>query len=94
MTIQEILAIEFKSDDLNRTLTIREYLKELLRTLWQEGEGFSGKRPFGNSGWRYELYHPLIEKGLISGKFDEDGYIEYVDDESGSNLILKLIEAM
>lgn len=31
--------------------TIRDYLKALLLRLWEQGEGFDGKRPFGNSGW-------------------------------------------
>lgn len=35
-------------------LTVRDYLKALLRRLWLEQEGFSGKRPFGNSGWEDE----------------------------------------
>ena len=29
---------------------IGEYLKALLSAVWHEGESFSGKRPFGNSG--------------------------------------------
>ncbi len=94
LTSQEILALEFESRDLYRTLTIKEYLKELLRTLWQEGEGFSGKRPFGNSGWQYDLYAPLIKHNLISGKFDEDGYIEEIDEEAGDRLVLSLIHAL
>ena len=94
MTIQEIFAIEFKSRDLNKTLTIKEYLKKLLRTLWQQGECFSSKRPFGNSDWEYELYIPLFEKGLIKGKLSDDGDIEKVDTEAGNELILKLIEKL
>ena len=45
--------------------TVRDYLKDLLSTLWREEEGFSGKRPFGNSGWKYELYAALTAAGLI-----------------------------
>jgi hypothetical protein len=35
--------------------TIKQYLKKLLEMLWERGEGFSGKRPFRNSGWEYDL---------------------------------------
>jgi hypothetical protein len=71
--------------------TIREYLIQLLTVLWRENEGFSGKRPFGNSGWDYDLYGPLIEAGLISGRLDEDGFIEDVDDKAGDRLIFAAI---
>ena len=36
--------------------TIGEYFEKLLLTLWDEQEDFSGKRPFGNSGWEYDVY--------------------------------------
>lgn len=44
--------------------TIRDYLKALVATVWIEGEGFSGKRPFGNSGWQSTLYDTLIYYGF------------------------------
>ena len=94
MTFQEILAIEFESMDLQKTLTIKEYLKALLRTLWQEGEGFSGKRPFGNSGWQYDLYTPLIQHGLVSGKLDEEGYIADIDERAAYQTVLNLINVL
>jgi hypothetical protein len=45
--------------------TIGEYLGTLLLTLWQEGESFNGKRPFGNSGWEYDVYRGLIKAGVV-----------------------------
>ena len=71
--------------------TIGEYLEKLLITLWNEEEGFSGKRPFGNSGWKWEIYTALISAKIVDGKLDEDGYIEEVDfpmaDEVAANII-------
>ena len=32
-------------------LTIRQYFSRLMLELWTNEEGFSGKRPFGDSGW-------------------------------------------
>ena len=57
--------------------TIKEYLFILLYKLWKEDEGFSGKRPFGNSGWSFELYQPLIKNNIVDyGTLDEDGYVD------------------
>lgn len=74
--------------------TVREYLTALLRTLWTEEEGFSAKRPFGNSSWQYDVYIPLVKAGLISGKLDEDGYVEECDDKAADKLILAAIERL
>jgi hypothetical protein len=90
---QEILGMELGPNDSGAS-TVRGYLVALLRELWREGEGFSGKRPFGNSSWEYDLYPPLIKAGLIRGKLDEDGYIEDVDDKRGDELIAAAIASL
>lgn len=74
--------------------TIRDYLKELLLQLWYEGEGFSGKRPFGNSGWEYELYTPLIAAKVIDGELDENGCVSKVDKDAAHVAITSAIEAL
>lgn len=79
--------------------TIRDYLIKLLSAVWREGEGFSGKRPFGNSSWEYELYRPLVRAGLIEGEFEVydgetlDG-LESVDYEAGDRIISQAINAL
>lgn len=85
------LDITFESRDLGIKLTIREYFLELLRTLWIEEEGFSGKRPFGNSGWQHDVYTALIKHGLIPGKLDEDGFIESCDYKTAKKFVLENI---
>jgi len=55
-------------------LTVREYLRMLLMAVWNEGEGFSGKRPFGNSGWEGDIFDPLVKAGFIPGTIDPYGY--------------------
>lgn len=68
--------------------TVRGYLKELLRTIWLEGEGFSGKRPFGDSSWYYD-----ISNALIRAKVFEDG--EYSDPpDDYDKIILACIDAL
>ena len=41
--------------------SVRDYLRRLAYTVWKKGDGFSGKRPFGNSSWQYELMEPLVK---------------------------------
>ena len=73
------LEVRFNSDA-GGNLTVRDYLRTLLETLWLEGEGFNGKRPFGNSGWEYDLYAPLIKAGFIAGDLDSYGYVNSITD--------------
>lgn len=74
--------------------TIRDYLTKLLMTVWQEGESFSGKRPFGNSDWQYDLYKPLIKAGVIKGELDDYDCIEEVDSSNGFDAVMFLIAAL
>ena len=72
--------------------TIGSYLQALLRGLWRSGEGFSGKRPFGNSGWDIDLYKALGECGLIAIEYDEDGDLMDYDGYTGRTIIFRLID--
>ena len=74
--------------------TIGEYFKKLLLTLWEEQEGFSGKRPFGNSGWDYDIYAALIKAGAIPGKLDDDGYVDEVDYSKADAAVKSIIESI
>ena len=86
------LEVRFNSDA-GDNLTIRDYLRTLLETLWSVGEGFSGKRPFGNSGWEYDLYAPLIKAGFIKGRLDEDGCVADFDSNEAESYVFDLITA-
>ena len=90
---QEALLAPVRSDDVGN-MTVKDYLVTLLVTLWDEKDGFSGKRPFGNSAWQFDLYGALVRAGLVSGSFDEFGYVEEVDDETCDKIILEAIEAL
>lgn len=93
MEISAVLDLPLEENDADAT-TVRDYLKALLYELWREEEGFSGKRPFGNSGWQNDLYKPLVKFGVVSGKFDSDGYLDGCDCEAADRIILDCIEAM
>jgi hypothetical protein len=96
-TPQQVLGLPLPSNDAGAA-TVRGYLIELLAELWKEEEGFSGKRPFGNSGWQYELYTPMGRAGMIDGlTLDEDGYVDQFPPGSrraADALILAAIRAL
>jgi hypothetical protein len=84
--------IKRSNDFDDNTITVRDYLFKLLKTLWMEGEGFSGKRPFGNGGWSYDLIDSLIICGYIPGEIDEDNiYSGKYDTDEANKLVLELI---
>jgi hypothetical protein len=93
MTKHPVLDLEMGENDAGAK-TIRHYFQLLLTTLVQEKEGFSGKRPFGNSGWDRELYVPLIKAHIIPGELDEDGYIAWVDSKLADELLCKIIKLL
>ncbi len=93
MTGAQVLEIPMGENDAEAS-TIKEYLIALLDKLWAEEEGFSGKRPFGNSGWSYDLYKPLVTVGAVAGKLDSDGDIEEVDRDAANGLIFAAIAAL
>lgn len=70
---------------------LRDYLRLLLRNLWAQGEGFSGKRPFGNSGWEHDIYSFLVKNKFVEGSLDENGYLEDYNRESANTLVFDLI---
>ena len=94
MSIEKINQSKFYCEDLSCEITIKDYLKRLLITLWKEKDQFSGKRPFGNGGWDYEIYKVLISNGIIKGTIDGDGYVYDCDDDEGDKVIVKCILAL
>jgi hypothetical protein len=93
-TPQQVLNLPLPPDNPSGATTVRGYLIELLAGLWRREDGFSSKRPFGYSGWQHDLCAPLIRAGLISGAFDEDGYLADCDDEAAGRLILAAIRSL
>lgn len=92
-TGKDILDIPMGGNDAEAA-TVRDYLKALLTRLWEEGEGFSGKRPFGNSGWQLELYQALGRAGVVEAEEDEDGYMEVLEEGEADDLILAAIREL
>jgi hypothetical protein len=92
MTASEsVLDLPIESGNDADASTVRGYLIELLATLWRQGAGFSSKRPFGESDWQYSIYTALLRAGLVTGQFDENGYVEDVDYAAADDLICRAI---
>jgi hypothetical protein len=89
----DILNLPMKENDAGAA-TVGDYLVKLLLSIWKQGEGFSGKRPFGNSGWEYDLYHPLVKSGLIWGELDEDDCLVNYDYATADLLITNAIKSL
>lgn len=94
MTPNEMLDLRFDCDDLDGEVSIREYMKALLAKLFDEGESFSGKRPFGNSGWEYDIIAPLIRAGAVKGSLDDDGLVEAFNKDDFQLALGKMIAAL
>ncbi len=86
-TARQVLDLPMPDGNDAEAATIRDYLIALLHTLWREQDQFSGKKPFGNSGWEWDMFPPLINAGLVSGRLDEHGYIDQVDERTANELI-------
>lgn len=93
-TPQQILDTPMPTGNDAGAKTVRGYLITLLSKLWEQEADFNSKRPFGNSGWAYDVYGPLAKAGLIEGTFDEDGYIEDVDPRAADRLIVAAIRSL
>ena len=75
-------------------IKVVDYLRELLDTLWVDGEGFSGKRPFGNSGWSFDLIYSLIECGYIPGTIERDEDGDFIDSDYNDNEADRLVREL
>jgi len=95
-TPNEILDLPMDPDTNDaRASSLREYVIALLSIFVEYGED-AIKRPFGNSGWEYDLYEPLVRAGLIEGEFDEEtgAWSEGPDFPQGRALLLEAIKNM
>lgn len=92
LTAASILAVPMGENDSGEE-TIGGYLAALLELVWQHGEGFDSKRPFGNSGWQYDFNRPLADAGLVAGSRDRYGDLD-VDRRAVDALIRKAIGSL
>lgn len=96
-TGEEILQVPMGDNDADAT-TVKDYLVALLDRVWDEGEEFSGKRPFGSSGWHRDFDIPLIRAGFVTGALEEDeeGMVDVIEVDAAqvNKLIGRAIKAL
>jgi len=87
LSSKQLLDYKFYITALEEKSTLRNYFKTLLRTLWNESDGFSGKRPLGNSGWETQLAMDMIEADLLEGEYNEPWDRDDYDEVRFNNMI-------
>lgn len=78
-TSVEVLKVAMPLPNDAHESTIGGYLLRMLLELWRHGEGFSGKRPLGNSGWEWDVYRALVIADVVAGHLDDDGFLDGID---------------
>ena len=84
----EVLDIEIDGDFCG---TIRALFIELALKVWNEEARFDGKRPWGNGGWKYDVYVALIAAGAVPGSLDEYDCVVECDREAIDRALTELI---
>jgi len=92
--LDHYLDLPVETDDIDGPMNIRQYLVTLLATLWVEKDGFSGKRPFGNSGWHWDLYNALATAGIVHSEVDMDGEIININREAAEKIVIAMIRRL
>jgi hypothetical protein len=91
LTERDILALPMKTNDAGAE-TIGQFIMMVGAKVFLHQDGFSGKRPFGNSGWVYDVYEVLITSGVLEGTLDEDGYVEDCDSREAEAVVARLFD--
>ncbi len=52
--------------------SVREFLAKIIQEVWMWEDSFSGKRPFGNSGWKWDVYTALIDAGIVEYDLNDE----------------------
>jgi hypothetical protein len=56
-----------------RQTTLRKEIWKLGTDVWKRQQGFSGKRPYGDSGYYHNVVRGLVEKRLVPGVMKNEG---------------------
>lgn len=71
--------------------TVRQYLSAILAQVVYHDPP---RRMWGESDWLHRVHIALVKAELISGTFDEDGYIEEMDTAGADTLLLDAANAL
>lgn len=87
-----ILAAPMRENDADAG-TVGDYLAKLASMCWEYEDGFGGKRPFGNSGWKHEIYDALVHAGIMQGVIEDDGLVGTLDRDERDRIDVLVTEA-
>lgn len=74
-------------------VTLRAYLRELLVTLWAQGDDFSAKRPLGYSDWQWPVYAALATAGYL-GVRDAADELDATEVRAANRLVTQAVERL
>lgn len=97
MSPRQILDLAMLPDNDAGAATVRDYLVALTSEVWDRVDAFNGKRPFGNSGWVWDLYGALVQGGATPGRMDEEegwGVGDLPDREGADRMIAEAIQEL
>ena len=94
LSSKQLLDYKFYITALEEKSTLRNYFKTLLRTLWNESDGFSGKRQLGDSDWQDSLAMDMIEAALLEGEYNAPWDRHDYDSIAFDIMIKKCISAL
>ena len=77
-TKSDLLSIELGDNDSGKA-TLGGFLAGMI--------DLETKRPYGNSGWEWDLYAALVRAEKIDGTFNEYGEVENIDHHAAHALI-------
>jgi len=98
MKAEDVLKLPMQRNDACAG-NIGEYLFALLAEVLNKGEGFSAKRPFGNSGWYSDLKLALVKGGAVNGEiireyYDDGEFEDYVKIANADECNMVLCESI
>lgn len=91
MLVESISDLEVDCIDLEERIPVKQYLKQILQKMVENPTSFDSIAPFGLKDWKDQIYFAMVERNLIEGSFDMDGYLEEFDQRTADNLIQELI---
>lgn len=89
---QDLLDLEVENPVGSGSITIREYFRLLLSTLWKKEKKFNGGAPFIDFGWREDIYVALVKADIVDGDVDEEGDVGWFDKIRAEAIVLEMID--
>jgi hypothetical protein len=74
LSMEKVLSTKLTRYATGEAQTVKEFFTNSLLDLWEREEGFSGKRPCGNSGWKSEILSAVAGKENLTEEEEQHYY--------------------